>query len=108
MSGEKRANKAIGKNTIAEFPKRTATFLKENLQSFNKDINKFTGHCWRRTAATWAAESGISLINLKRLGRWESDTVAQNYIGKSRKQKRMNAEAVALPDAKKKESSFGQ
>ena len=41
MSGEKRANKAIGKNTIAEFPKRIATFLKENLQSFNKDINKF-------------------------------------------------------------------
>lgn len=103
LSREKRAKKPIGKNTISEFPKYIATFLKEKLTSFNKDPNKFTGHCWRRTAATWAAESGISLINLKRLGRWESDTVAQNYIANSKKQKRINA--VALPNAKKKKEN---
>lgn len=35
----------FGKNTIAEFPRKIATWLKL------KNSNNFTGHCFRRTAA---------------------------------------------------------
>ena len=98
---QKRTKNVLGHNTIAKIPNKVAKFLKENLPSFNKDPATFTGHCFRRTAATWAADDGISLINLKRFGRWKSDDVAQGYIDESVKAKEKSANNVALPDAKK-------
>ena len=53
----------IGRHTVGKIPERIATFL--NLQ--NK--HRYTGHCFRRTAATLASESGASMQMIKQTGR---------------------------------------
>lgn len=65
-----------GKNHIGQVAKKIARFLEI-------DPEKFTGHSFRRSAATAAADAGISLINLKRFGGWKSDTVASSYVDDS-------------------------
>jgi integrase len=65
-----------GKNYIATIAKKIAVFLK-------LDPTSYTGHSFRRSAATAAADSGISLINLKRFGGWKSDSVAASYVDDS-------------------------
>jgi integrase len=67
----------IGKHTIGEFPRKIAEFLKLPNQ---KD---FTGHAFRRTAATILANQGAGLLLIKQAGGWRSDAVAQRYIAES-------------------------
>lgn len=67
----------IGKNKIAEVPKNVAFFL--NLE--NPEL--YTGHSFRRTGATLLSNSGASLVEVKNLGGWKSDAVAQSYIDNS-------------------------
>jgi hypothetical protein len=43
----------------------------------------YTGHCWRRSAATLAANAGLSLAQIKALTGHRSDTVVQRYIDRS-------------------------
>ena len=54
---------------------------------FLRKIEKFFGwprclttHCWRRSAATVLANSGISVIGLKRAGRWKNLETAEHYL----------------------------
>jgi hypothetical protein len=61
------------KNYIGTIAKKIAVFLK-------LDPTGYTGHSFRRSAATAAADSGISLINLKRFGGRKSDSVAASYV----------------------------
>jgi integrase len=65
-----------GKNHLGNVAKKIAVFL-----GLNPD--KFTGHSFRRSSATAAADWGISLINLKRLGGWKSDAVATSCVDHS-------------------------
>jgi integrase len=65
-----------GKCYMGQIAKKIATFLK-------LDPAPFTGHSFRRSSATSAADSGISMINLKRLGGWKSDSVASSYVDRS-------------------------
>ena len=44
------------------------------------DRSKISGHIWRRSAATCLANSGMSLLNLKRAGRWQSLTSCERYL----------------------------
>lgn len=44
---------------------------------------KYTGHALRRTSATWMADAGVDMINLKRFGGWKSDAAAIGYISDS-------------------------
>lgn len=74
---EKITNQRIGHNTISQMPKKIAGFLKLS------DIEAFTGHCFRRTAATLLANNGGDLMQIKRLGGWKSSTVAEGYIDSS-------------------------
>lgn len=67
----------IGKNKIGEVPKVIATFL--NLP----DPKTYTGHCFRRTAATLLSDSGASVQMLKQLGGWRSESVALGYVENS-------------------------
>lgn len=64
----------IGKNTIKKVPKIVA--------KFNGDPHpeKYTGHCFRRTAVTLLLESGASSIQVKHFGKWRSESIAQGYI----------------------------
>lgn len=67
----------IGKNKIGDVPKLIASFL--NL----KDPKTYTGHCFRRTAATLLSDSGARVQTLKQLGGWRSETVALGYVENS-------------------------
>ena len=67
----------IGKNKIREVPQTIASHLK--LQN----PKQYTGHCFRRTAATLLSESGANMQMIKQLGRWRSDAIAQGYIENS-------------------------
>ena len=78
----------IGINSLATFPRRIAEFL--GLEN----AKMYTSHAFRRSAATWVADSGVDLINLKRFGGWKSDSVAQNYIAESITVKTDLAEAL--------------
>ena len=49
----------------------------------NISSEKYTTHCWRRSAATNLADRGVSFINLKRHGQWKSDSVVEGYIANS-------------------------
>lgn len=64
----------IGRNKIGEAPKKIATYLGLD------NVNKYTGHCLRRTGTTLLANSGANMVMIKQLGGWKSDTVAQGYI----------------------------
>lgn len=67
----------VGHNSISQFPKRIAEYLNLN------DAHTFTGHCFRRTAATLFANSGGDVLQLKRLGGWKSSAVAEGYVDQS-------------------------
>ena len=56
----------IGKNQIAKMPSQVATFL--NLE----DAAKYTGHSYRRSGAKLLADSGASMMDIKRMGNWDS------------------------------------
>lgn len=58
------------------------------------DPNKYTGHSFRRSATTAAADSGISLINLKRIRGWKSDSVASSYLDDSLAIKKSTADLL--------------
>ena len=45
--------------------------------------NSLTAHVWRRSAATELANSGISLLGLKRADRWKKLASAEEYLGHS-------------------------
>jgi integrase len=85
----KPTKRAIGKNILSKYPSEVAAFL--NLS----DPGSYTGHCLRRTGATWLAESGVSTITLKQAGRWKSDTVCHGYVDESNNTKIMIANAMA-------------
>jgi hypothetical protein len=44
---------------------------------------RYTGHSFRRSAASIASNAGATLMQLKGLGGWKSDAAAQRYIEKS-------------------------
>jgi integrase len=73
---------AVGKNKLATYPREIATFLGI------ENPSAYTGHAFRRTAATWLADNGIDTINLKRFGGWKSDAIAQSYVADSYANKR--------------------
>ena len=67
----------IGRHKIGEVPESIASYL--NLEN----PKKYTGHCFRRTAATLLSESGANMQMIKQLGRWRLDIIAQGYIENS-------------------------
>ena len=73
----------IGSHTVGKVPARIASFLKiDNFQ-------RYSGHCFRRTAATLASESGVSIQTIKQMGRWRSDAIAMSYIESSLNNRQM-------------------
>lgn len=78
----------LGKNIIASYPKMIADFLGL------PNPATFTSHALRRSSATWMADGGVDLMNLKRFGGWKADAAAQGYIAESTTNKRMLAEVL--------------
>ncbi|XP_074100628.1 uncharacterized protein LOC141528467 [Cotesia typhae] len=69
----------IGRNTIGATPQSIALFLDL------PNTKRYTGHCFRRTAATLLSDSGASTTMLKQLGGWKSTAIAQGYVENSLK-----------------------
>lgn len=82
-------NQVMGKHSIAKIPKDVATFLKL------PEPSSYTGHSYRRTGTTLAANAGFSMIELKRFGGWKSDRVCEGYIQNSLKYKRQQAKRIS-------------
>ena len=59
-----------------------------------RDPSDYGEHSGRRGGATAASEAGVSWLDLKRHGRWASDSAPQRYIEQT--QKRANKVAAAL------------
>jgi hypothetical protein len=81
-------NQPCGRSFFLEVPKTIAKWLNK------PDWKKHTGHSIRRTAATWLANAGASNVELKKFGRWKSDTVAQGYVDRSEFHKRKLATMI--------------
>ena len=64
----------IGKHKFSKMPNEITLFLQlENPETY-------TGHAFRRTSATLLAQSGASMLRLKNLGGWKSDSTARKDI----------------------------
>ena len=80
----------MGIHTLSGIPKFIAEFLQLD------DAKLYTGHCFRRSSATALADTGVSRMALKRQFCWQSDTVAEGYIGSSKTQKLDVAKALTI------------
>ena len=70
-SGKRYQN--MGRDCINKTLRHIETFL-------GLEPNSLTAHCFRRTAATILANSGISVLGLKRAGRWKGIKSAEEYL----------------------------
>lgn len=77
-----------GEHYFGKLCKRIAEFLQL------ENVEQYTSHCIRRTAATLMANAGVSSINLKRFGRWKSESVAMGYLEDSETLKRSLAQTL--------------
>ncbi|KAG4076779.1 hypothetical protein HA402_009125 [Bradysia odoriphaga] len=64
----------IGKNKFAQMPRRIAAYLGL------PEVDRYTGHTFRRTSATILANSGADLETIMRHGRWRTGSCAKGYI----------------------------
>lgn len=94
FQGGNPTKKPIGINTISQMSVDVAKWL----QKSPEEAKKYTAHCWRRTGATFIAESGSSLQQLKIAGGWKSSTIAEQYIDKSLRMKRSIGESISISD----------
>ena len=67
----------VGINKLGNVPMRIAEYLGL------PDPRNYTGHCFRRSSAAILADTGTSLLTLKRHGGWRSSSVAEGYVDNS-------------------------
>ena len=75
-----------GQNSISQIPKKIATYLQLS------NVNTYTGHCFRRTAATLRANGSGDARNLKKL-------VAEACVGTSSDSQNVPNESVPGPSS---------
>ncbi|XP_063910472.1 uncharacterized protein LOC135127784 isoform X2 [Zophobas morio] len=80
-----------GHNSIAQFPKKIATYLQLS------NVNTYTGHCFRRTAATLRTNGGGDTRNSKKLKGWNATTVAEACVGTSLEGQEKIEDPVSVP-----------
>ena len=94
----------IGKHSFGKIAQSIAAFL--NLEN----PEKYTGHSYRRTAATIFVDDGASTHDLQRLGGWKSAAVAQSYVDESMNNKKKAADrftnALNLPSTSKNDDEL--
>lgn len=71
----------VGINTFGKIPSEIAAYLRL------PNPERYTGHSFRRSSATFLADTGEEITNIKRLGGWKSTSVAEGYIEESEKQR---------------------
>ena len=78
--GEYFVRQAMGKRMLQGIGKNVAKVLSLG------DPDRYTGHCWRRSSATEAANAGATTTDLKRQYGWKQETTAMRYLEKTEKQ----------------------
>ena len=63
----------MGKDMLSRMLSRVCELL-------DMPFEEVTGHVWRRSGATALANSGMSILNLKRAGRWRSLSSCEQYL----------------------------
>lgn len=81
-------NQPIGYQKIGEVGKRIAAYLEL------PNPEKYTGHVFRTTSATFAAEAGCSVPQIQQIGTWKSSRVAANYVQNSDNNRKKLAEML--------------
>lgn len=79
----------VGINTIGAVPKNIATYLKL------PEPERYTSHCFRRSAATLLVSSGADWATVKRFGAWKSDACAEGYIEENLENKKRISNRIA-------------
>ena len=74
---EKCSTQVVGIHTLGKIPQLIATYL--NLPN----AKSYTGHAFRRTSASFLADTGCDVLALKQHGGWKSANVAEGYIESS-------------------------
>jgi hypothetical protein len=85
----------IGKHTLSTYPKELALTLGYS----ERDAKEFTGHIWRRIAATLAAENGATTHELQALGGWQSARTVDRYIQDSDRRRNRSSQLVSITPA---------
>ena len=67
-------NSRIGINSLGSMPSKIAELLQ--LQN----SSNYTGHCFRRSAASCMAANGSTEEEIMAVGRWHSEKVAHRYV----------------------------
>ena len=75
VKARKRIQKS-GENLIKNLHKNACKIL-------HITAEKYTTHCWRRSATTNLADRRVSFFNLKRHGQWKSNSVVEGSITNS-------------------------
>ena len=71
-----------------------------------RDPSDYGEHSGRRGGATAASEAGVSWIDLKRHGRWASDSAPQRYIEQTAKRTHAVAAALANESEERNETRY--
>ena len=87
-------NSPMGMHTVGNVGKDVARLLSLT------DIDSYTGHCFRRSAATQAAKAGASTPALKTHFGWTSENTAQKYIDSTDSSCKKMANFVTARDEK--------
>jgi hypothetical protein len=80
------SKQVMGKNFIHQIGKNVATELGLD------DPAHYTGHCFRRTAATAAANSGANTLEMKRHFGWQQEATALKYVDETKDRARKMAQ----------------
>ncbi|KAG4065945.1 hypothetical protein HA402_010299 [Bradysia odoriphaga] len=78
----------IGKNKFASMPRKVAEFLKL------PKPERYIGHSFRRTSATFLANSGADMETIMRHGGWHNESCAKGYIEDSLSYKARTGEMI--------------
>ena len=89
-----RVFKNFNKNfTIQPMGVRTIALVPAAVSKFLNVEGSFTGHCFRRSAATILAENGATSVQMKTLMNWKGESTALNYIDHT-KRSRVNTSGM--------------
>lgn len=88
FGGKRLVSQPMGINIMRKIGQDVATILSL------EDASSYTGHCWRRSAATQAAAAGATSVDLKTTFGWKQDTTAMKYLDKSANQRNKMASMI--------------
>ena len=87
----------MGKNYISQIGKDVASYLSLD------DPNQYTGHCFRRSSATEAANAGANTMELKRHFGWVQEGTALKYVDETSDRAKKMAKFLTESNANKTE-----